>query len=118
MFVVERVYKAPDPSDGRRILVDRLWPRGLKKESAQIDDWLKELAPSDALRRWFDHRPERWVEFQAKYRAELASPAVSESLKRLRALGRKGAVTLLYAARDEIENNAQVLKRVLTKSAK
>ncbi len=118
MFAIKRVYETPHSSDGRRILVDRLWPRGLKKEAAKLDDWMKELAPSDELRRWFGHRPERWAEFQAKYRAELASPTVSESLKRLRALGRKGAVTLVYSARDETENNAQVLKRVLTKSGK
>lgn len=118
MFAIKRVYETPHSSDGRRILVDRLWPRGLKKEAAKLDGWMKELAPSDELRRWFGHRPERWAEFQAKYRAELASPTVSESLKRLRALGRKGAVTLVYSARDETENNAQVLKQVLTKSGK
>jgi uncharacterized protein YeaO (DUF488 family) len=115
MFAIKRVYEAPDPSDGRRILVDRLWPRGLRKEAAHIDEWMKELAPSDELRRWFGHQPERWREFQAKYREELASPGLAESLKKLREFGRKGVVTLLYAAKNEAENNAQVLKEVLTK---
>jgi uncharacterized protein YeaO (DUF488 family) len=97
------------------MMVDRLWPRGLKKESAAIDEWLKDLAPSTELRRWFGHRPERWPEFQTRYRAELTSPSVAEDLERLRKLGRHGSVTLLYAAHDETENNAKVLQQVLTK---
>jgi uncharacterized protein YeaO (DUF488 family) len=115
MISIKRVYEAPGPSDGHRVLVDRLWPRGLKKESAAIDEWLKELAPSTELRRWFGHRRERWPEFQTRYQAELTSPALAGDLERLRKLGRQGSVTLLYAAHDEAANNAKVLQQVLTK---
>jgi uncharacterized protein YeaO (DUF488 family) len=115
MISTKRVYDAPDPSDGHRVLVDRLWPRGLTKESAAIDEWLKDLAPSAELRRWFGHEHERWPEFQTRYRAELTSPALAGELARLRKLGRRERVTLLYAAHDEAENNAKVLQQVLTK---
>ncbi len=115
MIITKRVYEAPAPADGRRVLVDRLWPRGLKKDQAAIDEWLQELAPSNELRRWFGHRPERWPEFQMRYSAELAAPALAEELERLRKLGRRERVTLLFAAHDEIENNAKVLQQVLTK---
>jgi uncharacterized protein YeaO (DUF488 family) len=115
MISIKRVYEPPNPSDGRRVLVDRLWPRGLTKDAAAIDEWPKDLAPSTELRRWFGHRPERWPEFQTRYRAELTSPSAAEDLDRLRKLGRKGPVTLLYAAHDESENNAKVLQKVLAK---
>jgi uncharacterized protein YeaO (DUF488 family) len=110
---IKRVYDPPGPADGRRVLVDRLWPRGLKKQAAQIDLWLKTVAPSTELRRWFGHDPARWPEFRKRYRAELAdNPALEE----LRRLARQGRVTLLYAARDPNHNNAVVLRELLLES--
>lgn len=108
---VRRVYDPPSPEDGSRVLVDRLWPRGLSREKAKLDLWLKEIAPSDQLRRWFGHDPARWPDFEAAYRAELAANA--EALDRLRALCRDGKVTLTYAARDAEHNNAVVLANLL-----
>jgi uncharacterized protein YeaO (DUF488 family) len=111
MLCVKRIYDPADPADGKRILVDRLWPRGVSREKAQVDDWLKDLAPSDELRRWFGHDPARWPEFQARYRAELSSQG--PRLDELRALAARGRVTLLYAARDSEHNNAAVLRDLL-----
>lgn len=111
MVRIKRIYDAADPADGRRILVDRLWPRGVSREKALADDWLKDLAPSDELRRWFGHDPARWPEFQARYRAELSSQG--QRLAELRALADRGPVTLLYAARDSEHNNAVVLRELL-----
>ncbi len=110
---LKRVYDAPSPADGRRILVDRLWPRGVSRAEAHIDRWMKEIAPSAELRRWFGHDPSRWPEFQARYREELARPAAASALADLRALSLKGPVTLLYGAKDAAHNNAVVLKAVL-----
>ncbi|MDX9740121.1 MAG: DUF488 domain-containing protein [Gammaproteobacteria bacterium] len=104
---LKRVYEKPARDDGMRILVDRIWPRGMKKEEAKIDLWLKDIAPSTELRKWFGHDPERWSGFQARYRAELEG---SEALAELRKLSRKGKVTLVYGARDEKHNNALVLR--------
>ena len=113
-IALKRAYERPDPGDGTRILVERLWPRGLTKEKAAIDHWAKEIAPSPALRRWYGHRPELWPEFQQRYRAELdANP---EAVARLRALCAAGPVTFVYAARDEARNSATVLKAYLTES--
>ena len=107
---LKRVYDAPADDDGLRVLVDRLWPRGLSKDKARVDLWLKDVAPSDALRREFHARPERWEDFRAAYRAELeGNPALGE----LRALAAKQRVTLLFGARDEVRNNAVVLKDLL-----
>ncbi|HQU15878.1 MAG: hypothetical protein B7Z66_06290 [Chromatiales bacterium 21-64-14] len=111
MIRLKRVYEKPAPGDGMRILVERLWPRGLKKEDARVDRWMKEIAPRTELRQWFGHDPERWPEFQRRYRAELK--AHQEQLQELRALARRATVTLVYAARDEEHNSAVVLKRVL-----
>lgn len=110
---IRRVYDAPAPADGARILVDRLWPRGLKKEKARLDLWAKEVAPSDGLRRRFGHDPARWEEFRRRYVAELeARPETWRPiLDRLRA----GTVTLVYAASDPVHNNAAVLKEFLEK---
>jgi len=108
---IKRVYDPPDPSDGLRVLVDRLWPRGLKKEEARVDEWRKELAPSDELRRWFGHDPRRWEEFQRRYRAELLEK--EEALYGLLELAKRGKVTLVYGARDPEHNNAVVLKALL-----
>jgi uncharacterized protein YeaO (DUF488 family) len=108
---LKRAYDRPEPQDGARVLVDRLWPRGLRKAEAGIDRWLKEIAPSAELRRWFGHDPERWEEFQRRYRAELAGHA--DLLDQLRETARDGRVTLVYAARDELHNDAVVLRDVL-----
>lgn len=111
MFGIKRVYEKPDENDGTRILIDRLWPRGLKKEEAKIDRWMKEIAPSDSLRKWFAHKEERWEVFLHRYKNELKEK--NEPLKQLHDLGRAKKVTLLYAAKDEERNNAVVLLEVL-----
>ncbi|MBI5055652.1 MAG: DUF488 domain-containing protein [Nitrospirae bacterium] len=113
MVRLKRIYDPPSPSDGRRVLVDRLWPRGIKKEDAKIDLWLKDIAPGNELRKWFSHGPAKWPEFRKRYREELKDrPAL---LKLLREELRKGTVTLLFAAKDIEHNNAVVLKEVLSK---
>ena len=112
---LKRIYEAPAKDDGMRILVDRLWPRGLAKEKAKIDLWLKEIAPSDALRKRFHAKPEQWDAFLEAYFAALDSGTTDEAAKELRRHIRKGAVTLLYAARDEAHNNAVALKAWLTR---
>lgn len=105
---LKRVYEKPDEKDGYRILVDRLWPRGLTKEKAAVDLWLKNIAPTTQLRKWFAHDPEKWNEFQKKYLKEVKenTEAVSDLKNHLK----KGTVTLLYAAKDEVHNEALVLK--------
>lgn len=108
---LKRAYEQPSPSDGMRVLVDRLWPRGLSKTQLAVDFWLKDAAPSDALRRWYGHNPSRWEAFAARYRAELAER--SDLLRLLDELRRRGRVTLLYGARDTARNNAVVLREVL-----
>lgn len=108
---VKRIYEPAAATDGTRILVDRLWPRGLKKDVARVDVWLKDIAPSTALRQWFRHDPARWTEFRARYFAELA--ARSEPVAQLRQMSRRGPVTLLYAARDECHNHAVALREFL-----
>lgn len=109
---IKRVYEAPAADDGVRVLVDRLWPRGLSKADAHVDHWLKELAPSAALRQWFDHDPRRWVEFQRRYRRELeASPSVAA----LRDLAKRGTITLLFAAKEPQYNNAAALRDYLAR---
>lgn len=111
-ILLKRAYDAPSRSDGKRILVDRLWPRGVTKADAEIDLWLKDVAPSTALRKWFGHDPKKWVEFKKRYRSELkGSPAVAE----LKALTRKGKVTLVYSAKDELHNQAVALKELLNR---
>ncbi len=104
---VKRVYEAPAKADGQRVLVDRLWPRGVSKKDAELTLWLKEIAPSDELRKWFGHEPERWPEFQKRYRAEL--DANKEAVAQLRSVLREGKATLLYGAHDEAHNNAVAL---------
>lgn len=108
--MLKRAYEPPARHDGQRILVDRLWPRGLAKVKARIDLWLKEVAPSTELRQWFKHDPEKWTEFKKRYRAELKdNPAWPE----LQALARQGDLTLVYAAKDQLHNEAVVLKQLL-----
>jgi len=108
---VKRVYDEPDPDDGMRILVDRIWPRGLSKHEAAVDLWLKEIAPSSALRKWFGHRPERWQEFRQRYRRELE--AKQDNVLELERHTAGGPVTLLYSAKDTERNQALVLLEYL-----
>jgi uncharacterized protein YeaO (DUF488 family) len=111
MIRLKRVYEPPSRTDGARILVDRLWPRGLTKERAAVTLWLKDVAPSTELRKWFGHDPARWKQFQARYRKELREK--KDALELLKRKGNAHTVTLVYAARDEQHNEALVLKRVL-----
>ena len=108
---LKRAYQPAAADDGARILVDRLWPRGLKKSDAAIDRWLKDIAPSTALRQWFAHDPARWPEFRRRYAAEIRRHP--DQLAELRAIARKGPVTLIFSARDELRNDAVVLHNVL-----
>lgn len=110
---VKRVYDKKEAKDGKRILVDRLWPRGLTKEKAAADIWLKEIAPSTELRKWFSHDPGKWVSFQKKYTTELENN--KEAVAVLRKEIKSGTVTLLYAAKDEQHNEALVLKNWMSK---
>jgi uncharacterized protein YeaO (DUF488 family) len=113
MIKVKRVYEGPESSDGARFLVERLWPRGMKKESLRMDGWLKDVAPSETLRQWFGHDPAKWNEFRRRYFAELSSK--SEVLRPLLEAARKGDLTLLYSAHDTMRNNALALKEYLDK---
>jgi len=111
MLSIKRIYDPASPDDGKRILIDRLWPRGVKKEDAKIDEWLRDIAPSDELRKWFAHDPKKWKEFKERYKKELKDK--DEILARLKKEMRQGDVTLLYSARDEEHNNAIALKEML-----
>lgn len=111
MIKLKRAYEEAAPSDGTRYLVDRIWPRGVKKDSLQIAGWLKDVAPSDALRRWFSHDPAKWTEFQRKYFAELDSN--TDSWEPILSAARKGTVTLVYSAHDAEHNNAVALSAYL-----
>jgi uncharacterized protein YeaO (DUF488 family) len=113
MVKVKRVYEEPGADDGYRILVDRLWPRGIKKSAAHLAAWLKDLAPSEELRRWFSHDPQRWPEFNRRYLQELAEPAKAPLIKDLLDRARQGTVTLVFAAKDPERNNAVVMKTFL-----
>jgi uncharacterized protein YeaO (DUF488 family) len=106
---LQRAYDEPAPDDGRRVLVDRVWPRGRTKDQLRLDSWERDLGPSTKLRRWFGHDPERWREFQARYRVELAQPGPAETLDELAAAALLGPVTLVYGARDREHNQAQVI---------
>lgn len=108
---IKRAYKAPTKEDGPRVLIDRLWPRGVSKQNAKIDEWFKDLAPSASLRKWFGHDPARWMEFQKRYQRELKSK--SSRINELLSLADKNGLTLIYAAKDEEHNNAVALRAVL-----
>ena len=108
---LKRAYEPPAASDGYRVLVDRLWPRGVRREEARLDEWARELAPSAELRRWFGHDPERFEEFRRRYTDELAGQ--EEKLRELRRRAREGALTLVYSARDVEHNDAVVLTEIL-----
>ena len=113
-ILLKRVYENPSPRDGTRVLVDRLWPRGVTKRAAALDAWLKELAPSHALRRWFHARPRHWQMFRKRYLQELGQPAAEQALEQLYELAaRRRQLTLVFAARNPERNNAAVLKQLL-----
>lgn len=113
MIRIKRTYESPSRDDGTRILVDRLWPRGMKKEALRMDAWLKDVAPSPELRRWFGHRAERWAEFRNRYRAELdANP---DAWQPILEAAKKGDVTLIYSARDVEHNGAEALRHYLAR---
>ena len=114
---LKRVYDEPEPGDGTRVLVDRLWPRGLSKERAHIDLWLKEIAPSSELRTWFGHDPEKFAEFRRRYENEIASETGQIALAKLRAQAKQGPVTLVFAARDTEHANAVVLRDLLLRDS-
>lgn len=113
-ILLKRAYAAPTSSDGKRVLVDRLWPRGLAKAKAALDLWLKDVAPSTELRKWFGHDPAKWAEFQRRYRAELKN---NPALATLQKMAEQGDITLIFAARDEQHNEAVVLKDVLERGS-
>lgn len=110
-LILKRAYEPAEPGDGTRILVDRLWPRGISKAKAALDEWMKDVAPSADLRKWFGHEPSRWAEFQRRYKIELARH--SAELEKIRNLAKTHRVTLVYGAHDEAHNDAVVLKAVL-----
>jgi uncharacterized protein YeaO (DUF488 family) len=111
MIKIKRIYDQASPKDGKRILIDRLWPRGIKKDETKIDEWLKDIAPSNELRKWFAHDPSKWLEFKKRYIKELRSK--SELIERLKKETKRGKVTLLFSAKDIEHNNAVVLKEIL-----
>jgi len=108
---LKRAYESPAPDDGTRILIDRLWPRGVKKADAAIDEWMKDIAPSTGLRKWFGHDPARWQEFRRRYQSEIRQHP--DEFDRLRTLAQHGRITLVFAAHDEAHNDAVVLKDLL-----
>ncbi len=112
MIRIKRVYEQPSPRDGKRILVDRLWPRGLRREDARIDEWMKEVGPGTELRKWFGHDPSRWSMFKKKFFRELEEQP--EAIERLIRMARRGRVTLLYGSKEERFNNAVALQEYLT----
>jgi uncharacterized protein YeaO (DUF488 family) len=113
MIRIKRAYDPASKGDGFRVLVDRLWPRGIKKENLTLNEWMKSLAPSSALRKKFGHDPERWKQFESGYKKELKSPSAREKIGILLGIAKKKNITLLYGARDRVHNNAVVLKHLL-----
>src|SRR6185312_4168276 len=112
-LALKRAYETPTPEDGQRILIDRLWPRGLSRERAQVDLWLKEIAPSTELRRWFGHEPEKFDEFHRRYEAELSTETGQAALEQVRTLAQRGPVKLVFGAHDPACSNAAVLRDLL-----
>jgi uncharacterized protein YeaO (DUF488 family) len=113
---VRRVYEEPEADDGARVLVDRIWPRGLRKDAAHLDDWAKDVAPSTGLRTWYQHDPAKFGEFRRRYVAELAEPGQRDALARINGLAAAGPVTLLTATKDLSLSQAEVLARLLRES--
>ncbi len=110
---IKRVYREPSSRDGTRILVDRIWPRGISKELANLAAWRPDLAPSSSLRKWFGHDPDKWEAFKKRYRKELSSPGSREALKEFAGLSRQHTITLLYGSANEEHNQAVALKEIL-----
>lgn len=108
---LKRAYDRPNADDGTRVLIDRLWPRGIRKVDAAIDQWIKDIAPSTSLRKWFGHEPARWQEFRRRYAAEVHEHP--ETLNELRNMARRGPITLVFSAHDELHNDAVVLRDIL-----
>jgi uncharacterized protein YeaO (DUF488 family) len=117
MVTLKRVYEVPEPSDGTRVLVERLWPRGFSKKRARVDLWLKEIAPSSELRTWYGHDPEKFAEFRRRYESELASETGQAALAHLRELAKQGPVALVFAAHDTEHSNAVVLYDLLLRGS-
>ncbi len=115
-IAVKRAYDAPEESDGSRYLVDRLWPRGVSKEDAALADWLKDLAPSDDLRKWYGHDPHRWGEFKRRYKLELQAEEKQAKIRDLAEEAENGAVTLVYSSKETERNNAVALKEAVEKA--
>lgn len=113
MVRIKRAYLPAAPRDGVRVLVDRLWPRGVSKEKARIGKWMRELGPSDELRKFFGHDPARWEEFRRRYRKELGRKQARAMIEELAAIAARGTLTLVYSARDELHNQAAVLKEII-----
>ncbi len=113
MIKIKRIYDSASPDDGKRIYIDRLWPRGMKKEEVKIDEWLKEISPSDDLRKWFGHDPSKYEEFKKRYKKELEKHL--DILERIKKEGKRKTVTLLFSAKDEEHNNATVMREILSK---
>lgn len=111
---VKRAYDKPEPSDGYRVLVDRLWPRGLSKEKLKIDEWMKDIAPSADLRKWYGHEIEKWPEFRKRYRSELSKPPAKDLLAKLAARAKRGKVTLVIGARDAEHANGAAIAELLS----
>ncbi len=112
MIKIKRIYDPASRDDGKRIYIDRLWPRGMKKEEAKIDEWLKEISPTDRLRKWFGHDPSKYAEFKRRYKKELEKH--SEILERIKKEAKKETVTILFSAKDVEHNNATVMKELLS----
>jgi uncharacterized protein YeaO (DUF488 family) len=113
MVRIKRAYEPVSQSDGTRILVDRLWPRGIGKDTAKVAEWMRELGPSNELRRFFGHDPARWEEFRKRYKAELKRPEARAMLEKIAEVAARGTVTLVYGAKDEQHNQAVVLKEII-----
>jgi uncharacterized protein YeaO (DUF488 family) len=118
MIVLKRAYEPPSSRDGYRVLVERLWPRGVSKDTLKLDSWEKEIAPSTTLRKWYAHDPAKWDEFVARYTKELSTPEAQEALNALAARARRGRVTLIFAAHDAALSNATVLKQLIDRRLK
>jgi len=113
MIAIKRIYVPAEPTDGFRVLVDRLWPRGVARADTHLNDWMKSISPSNELRKWFDHQDDRWDEFVKRYQVELQMPSRTKCLEELRRMSQAGTVTLLYSARNEHQNNAVVIRDLL-----
>ena len=115
MLKIKRAYDKKETGDGKRILIDRLWPRGLSKADAKIDQWLKDLAPSTELRKWFGHDPAKWIEFKKRYLAELSEPGKQALLENISQMARRNNITLIYSAKDTEHSDVKVLEEIIGK---